>query len=143
MSLPKLPSLGIRDVDETTLRLDAENPNVPEQSPQEKYAPYPPFNSAGEVFVWEFIHPKDPYWIPQVQVGNPRVSGSTRVDFINELRRIALYPEGEYFHRRDDAQDLMKYAGVKARGYRVVLFYYTDLDDCIERFPNFYAEQIG
>jgi hypothetical protein len=142
--MPKLPTLGYKyDAEETELELGAGVRNITEPTLEEKYAPYPPFASTEEVYIWSVIHPIDPYWTTQVTFGNPRVAGSTRVDFQNEPRRISLFADGLYFHNKSTAADAIKRAGVTGLGYRVLVFTYTDLEDCIARFPSWYEEYIG
>lgn len=115
-----------------------------QQTPEQKYAVYAPFSSTGEVYIWSDWLSKRPGWTVQVPLGDQRISGSSRVDFIHAARRMAFYPEGTYWHEgRQRAQDLLKYARVKARGYTVVVFYYSNLEDCMERFPDFYRAYIG
>lgn len=141
--LPKLAA-GMGQ-DDTPLALNAQKVNLKDIAPEEQYAVYPPFNSTGEVYVWSFIRGKNPYWRLQVPIGDQRIAGSSRVDFLNDQLRIALYPEGAYFHwgTAQQAKDALKYALVKARGYRIVLFYYRDIQDAIDRFPEFYRDNIG
>lgn len=150
--LPKL-STSLRGLGKLG-RVDAANPNEsvaleqvntnrPDQDPRVTYAPYPPFSSADEVYVWSYLQPRDPYWRTQVQQGNPRVSSSTRVDFENDFRRIALHVDGIYWHDKETAHDAAIRAALAGRGFRNVVFRTSGLEYTMDNFHQFYQDNVG
>jgi len=100
----------------------------------------PPNQSVEEQWVWEYITKRNPYWRQQQVFGNIKERGSTRVDFINDYYKAALYPEGLFVHRNRIAKDLVKYSLVRKRGYRVFVFMFTNLAYVKRNFPKYYSE---
>lgn len=105
--------------------------------------PVYPNVSVEEQWVWEYITKRNPYWRQQVVFGNIREQGSTRTDFINDYYKAALYPEGIFVHRNRLARDLVKYSLVRQHGYRVYIFYFTDLNYVKRWFPKYYQESFN
>ena len=140
--LNRLGITGLAD-DKESVSLMQVDDTLQEQTPAEKYAPYPPFDSADEVFVWEFLHARDPYWYPQKAYGDQRIGGSTRTDFSNDLLRTDLFVDGVYWHDKATAKDIAKRAALTGRGRRVLVFTTESLDDTMTHFAEFYAENLG
>lgn len=127
---------------------DVRLPLTPAEPPKEPlsdpYAVYPPFNSRLEVAVWQYIATRSPYWELQVQFGRTRVQGNTRVDFLNRMLMVALYPDGEYWHRDQTVKDTLNRAQLTARGFRVVQWMVNEpVESFAPKIPGLYASTIG
>jgi hypothetical protein len=102
-----------------------------------------PNASEGEQIVWDYISKRDDRWIQQSTFGNIKERGSTRVDFLHPIFRIALYPQGAFVHRFKSAWDAVKYSLVRKHGYRVVEWIYYSNEHLKRNLERWYLRDIG
>lgn len=147
----KLPHLAkLVDADRAA-RLPRKMPSELKQADvpfAQKYAAYPPFNSSYEVYIWDWLNEsgnqKIHLWETQVTFGGRRQRGSTRVDFLSRVLRIAWYPDGAYWHigNAKEAQDVILRAQVAARGFRVVQWVIESETQLVQDLPQFYRDMV-
>ena len=147
--LPRIPTLPIPRVgkkEEASV-----SPSVlPRREPpfDEKYAPYPPFNSSYEVYIWEWLnergYQKAHRWQLQITYGGKGSKGSTRVDFLSPILMIAWYPDGAVWHSGETktAKDTLLRAQVSADGYRVVQWLISSSEQLVRELPDFYSQMV-
>ena len=143
-TLPRIKGLKIPRIaqDAEHLPLAPSSPTKIEEA--DPYAVYPPFMSRLEVAVWQVISKFNPYWELQVQQGRPGTRGSTRVDFLNRMLMVALYPDGEYWHRYRTAQNIYARARLKAQGYRVVQWLVNEtVEEFVPKIAGLYLATVG
>lgn len=154
-SLPKaagkLPKLAKLIMVHTAARLPNKTPGellIADVPFSQKYAVYAPFNSTWEVYVWEWLNAsgnqKMHQWETQTTFGLKGGRGSTRVDFLSRILRIAWYLDGAYWHTDNAKQgyDVILRAQVAARGYRVVSWIVSSDKQLEMDLPQFYRDMV-
>lgn len=102
-----------------------------------------PNQSVEEEIIWRFIKKKNEYWRQQSSFGNIKERGSTRVDFINDFFKAALFADGFYFHQYKSAWDEVKRSLVRKHGYRVYVWTYHSREELERNISAWYSRDFG
>lgn len=135
----RLPKLGRTDARKLPT-LTAGKAVLREPPPEDKFAPRGLSGSREEEWIRQYLAKRRGYWYQQRAFGNPNESGSTIADFVSDVFRATIYPEGIFVHRNRLARDMQKYSLVRKMGYRVFVFYFPTFEYVVENFPKWYNE---